>query len=855
MTTSAMGGTDQRNRVERRRGRGSRYWVARESLVARLVDLVDSQLVIVRGASGSGKSVLLAQLAEALESRGVETMTVAPASGGGRPWPVLAEHLSGTAPDPLGERDLIAQALQSRPAVVVLDGFALSDEDEEILLHLLAAAPDATFVVAHRARLGLERPTTAMLFDTQIVDLDDSPLDAREVRAVLALNGLEATARVIDELIERTDGWPAAVQLVATSMRFEGGSSPADLAAVRVTVTAALDDYADVHGAGLELGSAEAIGRLAVAPYLTPAIAAAILGMSADEAECVLDGLEQKGIGRWTTVSGQPRFALTPVLRTVFGERLRDADPDDDERIRRILCTALSYEGDLLSAAETAAGIGDWPMALEILAGDADELLRVQPRRVRLLLEAAPGDDLERFPALGVRLGLLEIDREFSPALVARLGRALDGVRPAVAGATSEAVSVETLMSEARRRLGQFGRAAEHGDRLYELVTAETPGALGSAAASSALLASGLSLLHGRRLREARWRIEDAARRAADTDQSAQTAGVRALIDVTQGNVGAAAEALEGDPLAAETPAGMIARAFVAIEGGDVDIALAVLDRVDEVAPFTEYWALVTALKVWVAMMRHDPQVGVALLRSADERFVNAPTSHYFGSVLQAARSDLLVSLRQARSALEVAKSGPQATEMTAAALARAMSFAGHTHQASMFINHRLTNDSLNTRALVELLIARATVSLKLDHADAAEEALARAVALSVAQGLRQPWRFIAGEDRDALRQIASSEADELLDVSLPAYSDVLTVPALSQRELVVLRQVRSGASVAQVAKELVVSPNTVKSQLRSIYRKLRVSNRADAVRMAYEWSILTPETPVEHRARPRVPR
>ena len=55
----------------------------------------------------------------------------------------------------------------------------------------------------------------------------------------------------------------------------------------------------------------------------------------------------------------------------------------------------------------------------------------------------------------------------------------------------------------------------------------------------------------------------------------------------------------------------------------------------------------------------------------------------------------------------------------------------------------------------------------------------------------------------------------------------------LSERELVVLRLLRGTLSEREIARELHLSYNTVHSHTRTIYRKLRVSTRADAVRRA----------------------
>jgi len=55
----------------------------------------------------------------------------------------------------------------------------------------------------------------------------------------------------------------------------------------------------------------------------------------------------------------------------------------------------------------------------------------------------------------------------------------------------------------------------------------------------------------------------------------------------------------------------------------------------------------------------------------------------------------------------------------------------------------------------------------------------------------------------------------------------------LSPRELVILSHLEAGVTLDQVAARLFVSRNTVKTQLRSLYRKLGISTRAEAL----EWA------------------
>jgi LuxR family transcriptional regulator, maltose regulon positive regulatory protein len=71
---------------------------------------------------------------------------------------------------------------------------------------------------------------------------------------------------------------------------------------------------------------------------------------------------------------------------------------------------------------------------------------------------------------------------------------------------------------------------------------------------------------------------------------------------------------------------------------------------------------------------------------------------------------------------------------------------------------------------------------------------------------------------------------------------------ALSERELTVLRPLPSLLSLGEIAADLTVSVNTVKSHVRSIYAKLGVSSRRLAVLAAHEHGLLTSSV---HRSGP----
>jgi LuxR family maltose regulon positive regulatory protein len=70
----------------------------------------------------------------------------------------------------------------------------------------------------------------------------------------------------------------------------------------------------------------------------------------------------------------------------------------------------------------------------------------------------------------------------------------------------------------------------------------------------------------------------------------------------------------------------------------------------------------------------------------------------------------------------------------------------------------------------------------------------------------------------------------------------VATLPdALSEREAAVLRFLPTMMSNQEIAAELFVSVNTVKTHLKAIYRKLDVEDRRSAVRRARELSLIGP--------------
>jgi DNA-binding NarL/FixJ family response regulator len=102
-------------------------------------------------------------------------------------------------------------------------------------------------------------------------------------------------------------------------------------------------------------------------------------------------------------------------------------------------------------------------------------------------------------------------------------------------------------------------------------------------------------------------------------------------------------------------------------------------------------------------------------------------------------------------------------------------------------------------------------------------EALERLFAL---QGHR-----IVGADEPADIVVADADAERVLDAAREAPLEALLTP----RELEVLRAMARGLTNKMIARDLDISPHTVKFHVESLLRKLGVRSRTEAVGRAME--------------------
>lgn len=150
----------------------------------------------------------------------------------------------------------------------------------------------------------------------------------------------------------------------------------------------------------------------------------------------------------------------------------------------------------------------------------------------------------------------------------------------------------------------------------------------------------------------------------------------------------------------------------------------------------------------------------------------------------------------------------------------------------------------------IEALLLEALGRDRLDQPAAAERAVERALAL--AEPKEHVWIVLTvpgaasllerhPRHRTAHGAFLSELLDRLAGVTRSASGAASATTALSTRELDVLGFLPTNLSAAEVAHELVLSVHTVKTHMRSLYAKLGVHRRADAVARARALGVLAP--------------
>ena len=130
-------------------------------------------------------------------------------------------------------------------------------------------------------------------------------------------------------------------------------------------------------------------------------------------------------------------------------------------------------------------------------------------------------------------------------------------------------------------------------------------------------------------------------------------------------------------------------------------------------------------------------------------------------------------------------------------------------------------------------LITAAVLRRHAGHHDEAHELCEAAVAVASGENIRLPFGYREAAVRKLLGEHVhfGTQFEDFIGRCLADDAAGSLVETLSERERDVFQQLQTARTLHEIARELAVSINTVKTHQRAIYRKLGVSSRREAVR------------------------
>lgn len=766
----------------------------------RLTALLDEHLgrtpvVLLRAPVGYGKTQLLsAWLAERPELRARTTWVC---------------RLDG---DPAGElHRLLAvppRADGGRPLLVVDDLEVVAGPALQAALVELAVVRRAVDLVLSSRTVPLI-PVGLLVSRGELAQVDDDDL-ALTREEVEALRG-QPDALPADVLLERTQGWPAAVRMLVD----HGG----DHRLARVLASYVDSEVLD-HLPGEDR---RLLQHAALLPVLDPAAAEAVTGHP--DALARLTRLHESGVPvRW---AAPERPALNPLVRERLLTRLQQEDPQSAAAATQRAAQWLHAAGRPLEAARLLVDAGEHPAATALLAEGFVQHVYTDTATVRTLLEEIPEEGGWLVTMMRAVTYLLAGD-SIDPAVV------LATVENRVQSSSAPVPEADQLALTSFRLL--MWRSVNYRQEPDLALLREGPltlpvdgrGHRRAVASSAAVRAEyGFWLLHHGELAEAGSVLNEAvtlARLAEVGWLGVQSLGAwgcalamagqneQARDLVAQAEALASATGVCGAPL----HLARLGRAATLVDDLRLAEARDLLDRqFAEVAPQPEHGALLTYLDASIrTLVGHEAE---AVERIASFRMSTPHLTGYQRTVLSMGAFRALLELgrleeaeREVQLMAEVAP--PRQQPLVDLSRARLLVKQGRPGEAVPLLRPYLEQPTgLNPRELLGMLATTVVAAERCGDDHLAEQAQHQMNAVSDQVGVGR------GTSRQALLM------QRLRDRST----------MLSPTELKVLRQLDSERSLAEVAATLFVSANTLKTHLRSIYRKLNVPGRRQAVERA----------------------
>jgi LuxR family transcriptional regulator, maltose regulon positive regulatory protein len=873
----------------------SRY-VARERLFDRLDAGLERRVLLLCAPAGSGKSLLLTSwLRERATDRDVAWLSL---DGGdndpSRFWGgvLAALQASSWLPTDSPVRELapprdrpgnaflpaLLNGLGELPGacVIVLDDLHVITAPEVLddIAFLVRYAPSHVHLLLstrHDPPFSLQR----LRLDDQLTEVraEDLQFLEDEARELLEQADVTVPGTLVERLTERTEGWAAGLRLAALSLQ----DNPAP--------ERFIDEFAGDDRAVADYLTDEVLSRLD--PHvrrflLTTCVAERLCGSLADTLTDGVDGAETLGELRRenafvVALDGRGTWFRYHQL---FGELLRArARGQGEEQLRTLHRRAAHWfadHGHSTEAVSHAVQAADWELAADIVATQGfARLAQGEVATLQQVLDQLPEGSLQRDPELALIAAALQLSRGDLAAAAEKLAAAEGEGERSLRRPRDHALRHALISVEVARLSGDIQRALRIARaELAPTLPADDPEPADQReVVLSGLLGLGLTEWIGGDVPAGRAHLERAVRLSAAAGFDYLNLLALCHISPLYAAIGclteAAASAAEATALAerrgwsslAPVASAWMAHATVMYYWGDLEAMAVSIEHAAGAAATSTEPALalgIVMLRCWLLLDRQQQAEALETLEPAEVilRAAIARLPPLLRDLWCRIAADVRLACGQqdaARAVLEAgAAAGPPTAENTVAT-ARFQLATGDAQRALTTLQP-CSDGALPTIMRwteVEAHAVRAVALDRLEQTQGAARALERSLELAEPGGYVAPFLDWGDAMQRLLRrQVRIGTGHRalvqriLLHGGHDAAGPVLVLDPLTERELVVLRYLPTHLSTPEIAAELFVSVNTVKSHLRAIYRKLGVVRRVEAVARAQQLRLLGP-TPV----------
>lgn len=841
-------------------------------------------ITLICGPMGAGKTVAAVQWARLHEAAAADEATAsaeapaaeAPATaptvrwvgmddcptGAANVWSKLQRAISGVAhtahaDEHAGLRDLEAVVNElTGPMVLVIDDWhrVSSVEVDTALAGLVEHRPQLSLLVLSRRFAALAGSPIAGRMNVQSWSAHDLAFTPDEV-AQMIVGERKIGADRAGLVHKVTGGWPLAVQSLARSV-----SSPEHLRErpLQAAMQAFAADIAHAATVSLSGQARELLQLLALSGGCDTVGLAEIRGGSEAEVLGPLAELEQVGLVCRGARAGYLPVELHPAIAACLRAQVRQEIGDDAVREVQLRAGRVIAAQDPVAGLRLLAEHGDLDVMQEVLASDFALLLE-QREHAQGLLNRFEFDALEAYPMLmAARLILAYSDPAVPQATIeAWQVKLRAGVRRYEGERGPSPVLLQAMLCATERMAGNGAEALRLASDLERQFAERSsmsqgnngrPPTLMHAVLAYTGLASGdLGLAD----RQYRLTLEHAEQWGDIAEQLRGCNGL-AMTAAIMGDMPAVEEWLRrADELERETGVVSpelswiqkeVSRAFVALEKWQPDVLHDVLARVEPWTTRMELWPVFVVAETALVRLRHGESHALASARvrtvEAKQGFVG---TSYTRVLLAAYLANLTMSTGDPSQTANDLALLPEDHPDAAVARVRFKLFredylgalAAATDAEALNLTHRLT---------AELLVLRALAAWRMDDLEPALNWLSESVEWSERYGLTSPFMAVPHDWVSELA-VAARDAGKVDIVAMlqavPLSTQVVLVETLTDAELRTLAAVSREGTLDEVATELFLSRNTVKFHLRSVYRKLRVDGRVDAVVRATRLGII----------------